>query len=236
MKLSVVIPVYDEKKNISVLYNELKDVLRDIGWEYEIIFVDDGSKDGSLEQLRDIKKQDEFVKIIAFQRNYGQSAALKVGFQKANGDVIVTLDADLQNDPRDIPKLLFYINKGYGLVSGWRKQRQDSFKKKFVSKFANWIRNKITSENIKDTGCMLKAYRREFLSKIKLYNGLHRFLPTLLKLEGAKVIEVEVNHRPRVFGQSKYGIKNRLIQPLIATFIVRWFKKNRLEPVIKEEL
>ena len=236
MKISVVIPLFNEEKNIPLLYQELKNALKRYKNDYEIIFIDDGSRDRSLDVLKEIKSRDACVRVISFLKNYGQSAALKAGFQKAGGEIVVTLDADLQNDPQDIPRLVSYIQQGYDVISGWRKVRKDSFKKKISSKIANWIRNKITRDNIKDTGCMLKVYRREIIKNFKFYNGFHRFLPTLLKIEGARVIEVEVNHRRRRFGKSKYGIGNRLWKPLVDTFVVLWIKKNYLNPEIKEEL
>ena len=236
MRISVVIPLYNEQENISLLYDELKEVLDGIEGEYEILFVDDGSEDESLELLRGIKSNDSRVKLISFQKNYGQSAALKAGFEKSTGEVIVTMDADLQNDPHDIPKLLSYINQGYDLASGWRKRRQDSFKKKLSSKIANRVRNSIIKDNINDTGSMLKAYRKDVNKRLEIYNGMHRFLPMLLKMRGAKVIEIEVNHRTRRFGKTKYGIKNRLWKSLLDTFIVLWMKNNYINAKIKEEV
>lgn len=236
MKLSIVIPLYNEEECIPILYKELITILESLNYDYEIIFIDDASKDDSLKELKKIKVYNPNVKIISFQENYGQSTALRIGFERAQGDVVITIDADLQSDPRDIPRLLSFLEEGYDVVSGWRRKRQDSFKKRFASKLANWIRNKILKDEIKDIGCMLKAYRRSFLNKLKLYNGFHRFLPVVLKLEGAKVIEVEVNHRKRKFGKSKYGITNRLFKPLIDTFIVLWMRKNYPIPKIKEEL
>ena len=236
MKISVVIPLYNEQENIRMLYSELKDVLERTGLEYEILFIDDGSEDESLKLLEEIKSNDSLVRVVSFRKNYGQSAALKIGFEKSSGDVVITMDADLQNDPRDIPRLISYIDQGYDLVSGWRKRRQDSFKKRLASKVANMVRSSIIKDEIHDTGCMLKAYRRDFIKGLRIYRGLHRFLPMLLKIQGAKVIEVEVNHRLRRFGRTKYGIKNRLWKSFIDTFIVLWMKKNYINPQIKEEL
>jgi len=236
MKISIVVPLYNEQGNIRMLYKELKDVLEERGFEYEILFIDDGSKDESLKLLEKIRSNDSLVKVISFRKNYGQSAALKIGFEKSSGDVIVTMDADLQNDPHDIPRLISYIDQGYDLVSGWRKKRQDSFKKRLASKIANSVRSSIIKDEIHDTGCMLKAYRREAIESLRIYKGLHRFLPVLLKIQGAKVIEVEVNHRLRKFGRTKYGIKNRLWKSFIDTFVVLWMKKNYINPQIKEEL
>jgi dolichol-phosphate mannosyltransferase len=236
MDISCVIPVYNEEENIPILYRELKEVLNALGPESEIIFVDDGSADKSLETIKEIQREDSFVKFISFDKNYGQSSALKAGFNKAKGDIIITIDADLQNDPKDINRMILCLDQGYDVVSGWRKKRVDSFKKRFASKIANNVRNKILKDYIKDTGCMLKIYRRDFLEKIELFRGFHRFLPTLLKLYGARVLELEVNHRERKFGVSKYGIKNRVFKSLIDTFVVLWIKKNYIDPCIKEEL
>lgn len=236
MIISIVIPVYNEEKNIPLLYDELIRVLKTVDCEYEIIFVNDGSTDSSLEVLKSIRNKDSRVRILSLGRNYGLSTALKAGIDNVNGEIVITMDGDLQNDPNDIPKLLKYITGGYDVVSGWRKNRRDPFFKKISSRIANYIRNKLTSENIKDSSCMLKAYRSEYLKKIKLYRGWHRFLPTLLKMEGAKVIEVEVNHLPRSHGRSKYGIRNRLIKPFIDALVIAWLKRNRIQYKIKEEI
>ncbi len=236
MKISVVVPIYNEQENISELYRELTAVLSSLNQDYEIIFVDDGSIDSSLEILKGLKKANSHIKILSLDKNYGLSTAIAVGIEKAQGDIIVTIDGDLQNDPEDIPKLLGYIHQGYDVVSGWRKNRKDPLVKKISSKIANFIRNKLTSEDIKDSACMLKAYKREYIKKIKFYRGWHRFLPTLLKMEGAKVIEIEVNHRPRKYGKSKYGIKNRFIKPLIDALVISWLKMNTITYKIKEEI
>ncbi|HDM08494.1 MAG TPA: glycosyltransferase [Candidatus Omnitrophica bacterium] len=236
MNISVIIPIYNEEENIPLLYEELIQVLENIGSDYEVIFVDDGSTDSSLEILKEIKERNPRVKILSLERNTGLSSALKAGIDKASGEVIITMDGDLQNDPRDIPKLLNYIQKGYDVASGWRRYRKDPFLKRVSSIIANYIRNKLTSESINDSSCMLKVYKSEYLKKIKFYRGWHRFLPTLLKMEGARVIEVEVTHRPRTYGQSKYGIKNRLIKPFIDTLVVAWLKNNRISYKIKEEI
>jgi glycosyltransferase involved in cell wall biosynthesis len=236
MNISVVIPIYNEEKNIPLLYDELIQVLNTLPHDYEIIFVDDGSTDSSLEVLKGIKEKNPKLRILSLEDNRGLSTALKAGIDNARGEIIVTMDGDLQNDPQDIPKLLTYIGQGYDVVSGWRKNRKDSLSKKISSQVANYIRNKLTSENIKDSSCMLKVYRSQYIKKIKLYRGWHRFLPTLLKMEGAKVIEVEVNHRPRSHGRSKYGIRNRLIKPFIDALVIAWLKRNKTEYKIKEEI
>jgi glycosyltransferase involved in cell wall biosynthesis len=223
-QLSILIPVFNEEDSIKILYKEIKEVLGNFSYSYEIIFVDDGSFDNTLNELKKIA--DPNIKIISFDKNYGQSTALTAGIKEIEGDIVITMDGDLQNDPQDIPKLLKYIEQGYDVVSGRRKKRKDSFLKRVSSKIANYIRNKLLKDGLKDIGCTLKAYKSDYLKKIKLFNGMHRFLPILCQLEGAKIIEVEVNHRERKFGKSKYGLKNRLIKPFLDLLFVWWMKKN----------
>jgi len=234
MQLSIVIPVYNEEENLQILIEEIKEATAAYK-EKEIIFVDDKSSDGSLEIMKQIKRsnKDLGIRIVCRKERGGLSAALATGFAAAKGEIVVSIDSDLQNDPADIPKLLSYIGK-YDVAIGWRKERHDPFIKKASSKIANFIRNSLTNETIHDTGCTLKAYRRKFLLKLKLFDGLHRFLPTLLKLEGAKVIEVPVRHRERRFGKSKYHLFNRLIGPLLDLFAVRWMQKRRIDLNYKE--
>jgi glycosyltransferase involved in cell wall biosynthesis len=172
--------------------------------------------------------QDSHVTVIRFKRNAGQSAAFDAGFKLAKGEVVVTLDSDLQNDPRDIPLLLEKMG-GYDMVCGVRTKRMDSWIRLVSSKIANYIRNRLSDEEVTDTGCSLKAYRREFLRRLKLFNGMHRFLPTLMKMEGARVTEVPVHHRLRKFGESKYNIRNRLLRSFLDLLAVRWMKKRRLQ-------
>ncbi len=202
-KISYVIPVYNEKDNLSPLYEELKEVADNLHVLYEIIFVDDASTDGSLDIIKSLQSESENVKYISFQQNLGQSAAMYAGFLSATGEVIITMDADLQNNPHDIPQMLKYYGE-HDMVNGWRYKRQDNLWKKIGGIIGNSVRNLITNEKIKDTGCSLKVMRTTFVKRLKLFKGLHRFLPTLMKLEGASVIEVKVNHRPRKYGQSKY--------------------------------
>jgi len=234
MQLSIVIPVYNEEENLQILIEEIKEATAAYK-EKEIIFVDDKSSDGSLEIMKQIKQSNKElgIRIVCRKKRGGLSAALATGFAAAKGEIAVSIDSDLQNDPADIPKLLSYIGK-YDVAIGWRKERHDPFIKKASSKIANFIRNSITNETIHDTGCTLKAYKREFLLKLKLFDGLHRFLPTLLKLEGAKVIEVPVRHRERRFGKSKYHLFNRLIGPLLDLFAVRWMQKRHIDLSYKE--
>ena len=232
-KISLVIPVYNEEENLPELYGELKGVLENLSVSFEIIFVDDGSQDRSGAILREFALQDGRVKIIFFQKNAGQSAAFAAGFRAAVGEIVVTMDADLQNDPHDIPLLIEKITF-YDVVCGWRANRQDKVIRKISSRIANKVRNRLSDEQIRDTGCSLKAFRRECLQSFYYFKGMHRFFPTLIKMEGCSVTEVKVNHRPRRFGEAKYGIGNRAFRGLIDLFAVRWMKKRRLSYEVKE--
>ncbi len=227
--ISIVIPIYNEKDNIRELYERLKRSLE--GLNYEIILVDDGSKDGSTEIIREIALSDSSVKGVILRRNYGQTFALSAGFEVAEGDIIVTMDGDLQNDPEDIPKLLSKIEEGYDVVSGWRRERKDPFwKRKLPSMIANWIISKITGVKLHDYGCTLKAYRREALEDLKLYGELHRFIPALASMNGAKVTEVEVRHHPRKRGKSKYGLE-RIPKVLLDLLLVKFLLRYRTRPL-----
>jgi len=229
--LSVVIPVYNEEENIPKLYEELKEVLERLPYDYEIIFVDDGSTDRTPQILEELAKKDPRVKVIRFRRNYGQTAAMYAGFQYASGDVVITMDGDLQNDPHDIPKLLEKINEGYDIVSGWRKDRKDPFLSRILpSKIANWIISKVTGVHLHDYGCTLKAYRKEVAKNFRLYGDMHRFLPAVAKSFGAKITEVVVNHRPRLYGKSKYGI-GRTVRVLLDIFLVKFLNDYLNKPL-----
>ncbi|WAC08922.1 MAG: glycosyltransferase family 2 protein [Thermodesulfobacteriota bacterium] len=232
-RISVVIPVYNEEGNLPELFRELTEVLEKLSVSFEIIFIDDGSKDRSGAILRGFALQDGRVRIIFFQKNFGQSAAFAAGFRSARGEIVVTMDADLQNDPHDIPLLLDKITS-YDMVCGWRVHRQDSLVRKISSRIANKIRNWLSDEQIKDVGCSLKAFRRECLRNFYYFKGMHRFFPTLMKIEGCSVTEVKVNHRPRRFGEAKYGIGNRAFRGLIDLLAVRWMKKRHLSYEVKE--
>lgn len=233
-EISFVIPVYNEEGNIKPLYKELKKVAGTIASSYEIIFVDDASYDNSLNEIKELALIDNNVKYISFLKNRGQSAALYAGFQKAEKSVIITMDADLQNDPEDLIHMIKLYGE-YDMVNGWRKNRQDTISKKIGSKIGNFIRNKLTKETIHDSGCSLKIMNARMLKKIKMFRGLHRFLPTLMRLEGAKVVEVPVNHRKRKVGVSKYNNINRAIEGLYDLIAVRWMIKRYLDIIIKEE-
>jgi glycosyltransferase involved in cell wall biosynthesis len=231
MKISIVIPIYNEEENIPQLYRELKEVLEKLPYDYEIIFVDDGSTDKSYEILKDIAQKDSKIKVIRFRRNYGQTAAMYAGFQHADGDVVITMDGDLQNDPRDIPKLLEKIEEGYDIVSGWRKNRKDNFiTRTLPSKIANWLISKVTGVELHDYGCTLKAYRREVAKNYRLYGDMHRFLPAVAKSFGARIAEVVVNHRPRIYGKSKYGI-GRTIRVMLDILLVKFLNDYLNKPM-----
>jgi glycosyltransferase involved in cell wall biosynthesis len=232
-KISLVIPVYNEEESLPVLFEELLETLEKLSDPTEIIFVDDGSEDKSGSVLREFTQKDKRIKVITFLKNCGQSAAFAAGFRIARGEVVVTMDADLQNDPRDIPLLLDKI-QSHDLACGWRAHRQDPWIKKASSRIANRIRNWLTEENINDVGCSLKAFRRECLQSFSYFNGMHRFFPTLVKMGGYSVTEVKVNHRPRRYGKTKYGIRNRALRGLIDLLAVRWMKRRRITYEIKE--
>ena len=225
--ISLVIPVFNEEDNIDELYAEVASSMSCQPCAWELVFVDDGSSDHSLDIIRTLADKDERVRYVSFESNCGQSAAFAAGFRFAQGDVVVTLDADLQNDPADIPAML-QVYAGVDMVIGWRANRQDNFIKRYASRIANWIRNGISQETVRDTGCSLKVMRSDMLKSIPMFTGMHRFLPTLMKLEGARVAEVRVNHRPRRKGVSKYGIWDRAWASAYDLLAVRWMKKRHI--------
>jgi len=234
-ELSVVIPVYNEEENIPILIRELEETLNHLGKIYEIIMVDDGSRDKSLERILEAQRENPRIRVISFEKNAGQTSAMDAGFRAARGEVIVTLDADLQNSPGDIPLLLEKIPE-YDMVCGFRAERSDPWIRKISSVIANSVRNALTHEEIKDIACSLKAYKRECLQKVKLYNGMHRFLPTLFKMEGFRVIEVRVGHYPRRHGTAKYNIRNRIFRSFVDLLAVLWMKKRQLNYRIREDI
>ena len=232
--LSVVIPAYNEEANVADCYQELLGVIEGLGRPFEVIVVDDGSTDGTAEALRRLAREDRRLRVLRFHRNAGQTAALDAGFRAARGDVIVTMDADLQNDPRDIPTLLAALG-AYDAACGWRVDRRDPWTKRVASRIANQVRRRLTGDGVHDTGCTLKAFRRRPLESLKLYRGMHRFLPALLAIEGCRVVEVPVRHRPRRAGVSKYGNWGRLWSGLADLWAVRWMARRRLAYEIEEE-
>lgn len=207
LDISVVIPVYNEEENISGLHSKLKKVMGRLNKSYEIIFVDDGSTDDSFKILEKLHRQYKNIKAVKFRKNFGQTAALNVGIKNAEGPIIVTMDADLQNDPEDIPRLIEKLKDGFDVVSGWRFERKDSFSKRLLSLLSNFLRRAITKEELHDSGCSLKAYKRECFEDLELYGEMHRFIPTLLRWKGFKIGEAKVKHSPREHGKSKYNYK-----------------------------
>jgi glycosyltransferase involved in cell wall biosynthesis len=199
-----------------------------------VIFIDDGSRDDSLDILQELAARDARVRVVELARNFGQHSALLAGFRICRGDIVVTLDADLQNDPADIPRLVREL-EGWDAVVGVRAVRCDSLVRRVSSRIANYVRNRLSDETITDTGCSLKAYRKEALDRLKLYRGMHRFLPTLLKMEGYRVRELPVGHRARAHGDSKYGIGNRLVPSFVDLLAVRWMKKRALRYEVKDD-
>ncbi|MEP7072082.1 MAG: glycosyltransferase family 2 protein [Verrucomicrobiota bacterium] len=222
MKLSVVVPLYNEEENVPVLQRELAQALH--GLDYEIIFVDDGSRDATVARLQ----PDPHLRLLRFAQNAGQSAAMFAGLQAAKGEVAVLLDGDLQNDPADIPKLLTEIERGADLVCGYRAQRKDTVVKRITSRVANAVRSRFTRDGVRDTGCTLKAMRRDCISALVPFKGMHRFIPALIKGAGYRLVEVPVNHRPRRFGESKYGLGNRAVRATVDMFGVRWLLNRQL--------
>jgi len=229
--LSVIIPLYNEEENIQLLYDELKTILNSIEDDHEIIFIDDGSSDTSIKILRSIQATDNNVVIVSFRRNFGQTAAMSAGFDYASGDVIITMDADLQNDPHDIPKLLEKLEEGYDVVTGWRYDRQDAFiNRKLPSMIANKIISFTTGVKLHDYGCTLKAFKKYVIKGIKLYGEMHRFIPAIASGLGISFTEVKVNHRPRRFGTSKYGI-SRTIRVVLDLITVKFLLSFSTKPI-----
>jgi glycosyltransferase involved in cell wall biosynthesis len=226
MLISVVIPLKNEEENVSKLHEEVVGVFEREKLEGEFIFIDDGSTDGTLMELKKLKP----IKIISFRRNFGQTAAMDAGIKEASGNLIVTMDGDLQNDPTDIPKLIKKLNQGYDVVSGWRKKRQDSFSKKFFSRGANFLRGILIKDGIQDSGCSLKIYRKECFEDLDLYGEMHRFIPATLKIKGFKIGEVVVNHRPRVAGLTKYNFK-RAFKGFLDMLSVWFWRKFSSRPL-----
>ncbi|RMF56360.1 MAG: glycosyltransferase [Calditrichaeota bacterium] len=205
--LSVVVPVMDEEQNVEILYERLRDVLDGTRLSFELIFVDDGSTDRTYDVLRTLHQQDPRLKVVKFRRNFGQSAAMAAGFEQARGRIVVSMDGDLQNDPGDIPAMVSKLEEGYDIVAGWRKNRKDKMLiRKVPSKIANRIIRFFTGVQLHDTGCSLKVYRAEIIRKIRLYGEMHRFIPALARIEGARIAEMVVNHHARQFGRSKYNL------------------------------
>ena len=229
-EISVVVPLFNEEESIAILQTELSAALK--GLDYEIIFVDDGSVDRTAERIEIAPN----TRLIRFEKNSGQSAAIYAGLTAARGATMVVIDGDLQNDPADIPRLLAEITNGADLVCGYRIKRQDTMMKRLTSRIANTVRSRYTKDGVRDTGCTLKAMRRECVSALFPFKGMHRFIPALVKAGGYRLVEVPVNHRPRRFGQSKYGLGNRALRATIDMFGVRWLLSRRLNYKIHEKM
>jgi glycosyltransferase involved in cell wall biosynthesis len=231
LDLSIVCPVFNEEKNIPELHEEIRASCENMGRSYEIIFVDDGSWDGSFPALKSAANKDPKVKIIRLRRNFGQTAALAAGFDFAKGDIIITLDADLQNDPRDFRLLIDKIQAGYDIVSGWRKKRKDNFfLRRIPSAMANWLISAITRVKLHDYGCTLKAFRREVVKNINLYGELHRFIPAIASTIGVSIAEIEVHHRPRRHGKSKYSVF-RFVKVILDLLTVKFLLSYSTRPL-----
>ena len=227
--VSVIVPVYNEEENVPVLQAELRAALKAI--DHEVILVDDGSADHTVERIEAAPN----LRVIRFEKNAGQSAAMYAGLQAARGAILVLIDGDLQNDPADIPKLVGEISRGADLVCGYRAQRRDTRVKRLTSRIANAVRSRYTKDGVRDTGCTLKAMRRECVNALVPFKGMHRFIPALIKDAGYRLVEIPVNHRPRRFGQTKYGLGNRAVRATIDMFGVRWLLARRLNYKVREK-
>jgi glycosyltransferase involved in cell wall biosynthesis len=231
LDISVVVPVLNEEESLPLLYQRLTEVLAESGYTYEILIVDDGSTDGSFALMGELAARDEHLRVVRFRRNYGQTAAFSAGFDRARGDVVVTIDADLQNDPADIPALMAKMAEGYDVVSGWRVDRQDRFlDRRLPSLVANGLIRWATGVHVHDYGCSLKAYRREVLADVRLYGEMHRFLPALAYAAGARVSEIPVQHYPRRFGKAKYGL-SRTLKVFLDILAVRFLMSYSTRPI-----
>jgi len=235
VEMSVVVPVYDEQANLSMLIPKLVEVFDRLGSLYEMIFVDDGSSDGSRKLLKEMASQVPSLRVVGLKQNRGLSTALLAGMREARGRIIVTLDSDLQNDPEDIPRLLEYLDR-YDMATGWRQKREDPWLKRIASRIGNSVRNRLSGERINDSACTLRVFRRECLQDIPIFNGMHRFMSTLVKMRGYRIIEVPVTHHPRKYGESKYNIRNRMWRSFVDLLAVRWMKGRRIQYDIEERM
>lgn len=232
MNLSLVIPVYNEQENLPLLFEAVYKTMKTLNRSWEAIFVDDGSRDNSLSILKEHAERDpEHIRVISFRRNFGQTAAIAAGLDHSQGEVIVLLDADMQNDPADIPMMLAKLDEGYDLVSGWRKQRKDNaVTRNLPSMIANWLISRVTGVHLHDYGCTLKAYRRDVLEGFRLYGEMHRFIPVYAHAVGAKITEVVVSHHPRKFGKTKYGLE-RTLKVILDLFTVKFLVSYSSKPI-----
>lgn len=230
---SVVIPVYNERESIVPLAKGITETLEPYGKGFEVIFVDDGSMDGSTQVLKELSQKDTRVTYLRLDQNYGQSTALWAGLKEAKGQIIITMDGDLQNDPHDIPILLSKLDR-YDAATGWRHKRMDPWLKRISTRVANSVRDLVTMEQVRDTACGFKAFKRQCLEAIVPFDGMHRFIPTLFRMKGFRVCEVPIPHHPRRHGTSKYNIRNRLFRGLMDMWGVRWLKKRRISFEVAE--
>jgi glycosyltransferase involved in cell wall biosynthesis len=229
-KLSVVVLVFNEAESIAPLHEELIGVLEGMDLPYEVVYIDDGSRDGSTERLAQLALTDPHVRVVSFRRNFGQTAAVQAGIDNARGEILVFMDGDLQNDPHDIPRLLQRMDEGYDVVSGWRKNRQDDAARVLPSRIANWIIARVTGVPLNDFGCTLKAYHRDVIEDVKLYGEMHRFIPVYASWVGARIAEMPVNHRPRSFGNSKYSL-SRTSRVLLDLMTVKLLGSYSTKPI-----
>jgi glycosyltransferase involved in cell wall biosynthesis len=229
--ISVVVPVYNEEDNIGLLYKATVKVLEGMGGSFEVICVNDGSTDNSASVLAEIAREDPRIKVINFRRNHGQTAAIMAGFDYSRGEIVIPMDADLQNDPVDIPMLVAKLQEGYSVVSGWRKERKDAqIMRTLPSKAANWLISKVSGVALHDYGCTLKAYRREIVKEVRLYGEMHRFIPIYASWFGGRITELPVHHHPRKYGHSKYGI-NRIIKVVLDLLLVKFLEDYNTKPI-----
>jgi glycosyltransferase involved in cell wall biosynthesis len=235
VEISVVVPVYNEEANLPILVPKLVEVFKSLGSVYEMIFVDDGSSDGSRRLLKEMSSRVPPLRLVALKQNRGLSTALLAGMREARGKIIVTLDSDLQNDPEDIPRLLGYLDR-YDMATGWRQKREDPWLKRIASRIGNSVRNRLSGESINDSACTLRVFKRECVQDIPIFNGMHRFMSTLVKMRGYRIVEVPVTHHPRKHGESKYNIRNRMWRSFVDLLAVRWMKGRRIQYDIEERM
>ncbi len=227
-KVSIIVPLYNEEESLKHLYNEIRKVLKTLTCDYELIFVDDGSKDNSLSIIKELARTDNKIRYTSFRTNYGKSAALQVGFKQATGNAVITMDADLQDDPNEIPNLLKKLDEGFDLVSGWKKKRFDPFIKKFTSRFFNFVTKLLTGVKIHDFNCGLKAYRLEVVHNVNVYGEMHRYIPVLANWKGFTVTEIPVKHNPRRYGKTKYGVSRffkGFVDLITVVFTIKYIKR-----------
>ena len=235
VEISAVIPVFNEEENLPVLIPRVIEVFDHLSKVCEVICVDDGSSDDSRNILRKMAIQHPTLRVIGLKENRGLSTALLAGIREARGDILITLDSDLQNDPTDIPKLLQYLDR-YDMATGWRQKRHDPWIKRIASRVGNGVRNRLSGETIHDSACTLRVFKKECFGAVPVFNGMHRFLSTLVKMEGFRIVEVPVSHHPRRYGKSKYNIRNRMIRSFTDLLAVRWMKDRRVRYEIEERI